>query len=213
MEFLVNEAQCAFVQGRQITSNIMLAQELVKSYNRKNIYSRAMLNIDIRKAFDSISWDFISDMLKGLGFPSVMVKWFMSCITSPKYSLSFNGSLHGYFKDDLLFFSKGDLYSVEKLYQCVKNFGLISGLEANHEKSSIYYGGVEEPVKASINNRLRFNEGVLPFKYLGVPLITKRMSTLNCVPLFKNIEGQFKKWVNHRNLSYAGRLQVIKSDS
>ncbi|XP_020243220.1 uncharacterized protein LOC109821446 [Asparagus officinalis] len=82
MGYLVNEAQSAFVK------------------RRKNISPRAMVNIDIKKAFDTISWGFISDLLLGLGFPDSMIKWVMACITSPRYSISLNGSLHGYFKGE-----------------------------------------------------------------------------------------------------------------
>ncbi|XP_020255457.1 uncharacterized protein LOC109832518 [Asparagus officinalis] len=49
MRFLINEMQSAFVKGR------------------------IMLSIDIKKAFDNIIWDFLNDMLKGLGFPIKMV--------------------------------------------------------------------------------------------------------------------------------------------
>ncbi|XP_020270958.1 uncharacterized protein LOC109846146 [Asparagus officinalis] len=100
MGYLVNEAQSAFVKGRQISSNIMLAPELIKNYSRKNISPRAMINIDIKKAFDTISWSFLSDLLLGLGFPDTMIKWIMACITSPKYLISLNGSLYGYFKGE-----------------------------------------------------------------------------------------------------------------
>ncbi|XP_020243218.1 uncharacterized protein LOC109821444 [Asparagus officinalis] len=55
MGYLVDEAQSAFVKSRQISSNISLAHELIKSYNRKHISPRVMLNIDIKKAFDTIS--------------------------------------------------------------------------------------------------------------------------------------------------------------
>ncbi|XP_020249281.1 uncharacterized protein LOC109826671 [Asparagus officinalis] len=53
--YIVNEAQSAFVKGRQITSNISLAHELAKNYTRKNISPRILMNIDIRKAFDTIN--------------------------------------------------------------------------------------------------------------------------------------------------------------
>lgn len=52
--FLVGPEQAAFVKGRNIFDNIMVAHELVKHYSRKNISPRAMLKIDIRKSYDSI---------------------------------------------------------------------------------------------------------------------------------------------------------------
>ncbi|XP_020240887.1 uncharacterized protein LOC109819544 [Asparagus officinalis] len=262
--YLVNEAQSAFIKGRQITSNTLLAHELVKSYSRRNISSRIMLNIDIKKAFDTISWNFLHEMLKGLGFPKRIVDWIMVCISTPKYSISLNGTLHGYFKgerglrqgdplspylfilgmeylsrsldllkqdkqfkyhprcgkmkithlifaDDLLLFGKGDLYSVKKLYQCVTDFGNVSGLEANKEKSSIFFGGVEESVKTAIKDQLCLTEGCFPIRYLGVPLVCKRLSYEDCNSLLNKITSQIQTWQKHRKLTYAGRLQVIKS--
>ncbi|XP_020250707.1 uncharacterized protein LOC109828080 [Asparagus officinalis] len=106
---------------------------------------------------------------------------------------------------------KGDVKSVLKIYQCVKKFGAISGLEANLTKCSIFYGGVEDTIKNDIFNHIGFPEGVLPFKYLGLPLISKRLSYVDCNPLFQKISNQFQEWKKHRTLSYAGRLQIIKS--
>ncbi|XP_020249389.1 uncharacterized protein LOC109826779 [Asparagus officinalis] len=78
---------------------------------------------------------------------------------------------HLIFTDDLLLFAKDDLYSIQKLYQCVKDFSDTTGLESNMDKCPIYFGGVDASVKSEIKNFLGFSEGVLPFKYLGVPLI------------------------------------------
>ncbi|XP_020275897.1 uncharacterized protein LOC109850319 [Asparagus officinalis] len=55
MGAIISEAQSAFVKGRKISSNILLAHELAKNYGRKHLSPRAMINIDIKKAFDSIS--------------------------------------------------------------------------------------------------------------------------------------------------------------
>lgn len=54
--------------------------------------------MDLKKAYDSISWDFLHEMLIALEFPVCFTKWIMLCVTSPKYSIFFfNGGLHGYF--------------------------------------------------------------------------------------------------------------------
>ncbi|XP_020262492.1 uncharacterized protein LOC109838459 [Asparagus officinalis] len=118
---------------------------------------------------------------------------------------------HLIFADDLLLFGKGDLYSVKKLYQCVTDFGNVSGLEANKEKSSIFFGGVEESVRTAIKDQLCLTEGCFPIRYLGVPLVCKRLSYEDCNSLLNKITSQIQTWQKHRKLTYAGRLQVIKS--
>nr|GLL49725.1 uncharacterized protein LOC109177999 [Ipomoea trifida] len=51
---IVNPAQGAFVAGRSISDNIMLAQEIIRGYSRKRISPRCTIMVDIRKAFDSL---------------------------------------------------------------------------------------------------------------------------------------------------------------
>ncbi|GAA0168454.1 hypothetical protein LIER_23167 [Lithospermum erythrorhizon] len=57
-----------------------------------------MLMLDIRKAFDTVSWSFLEDVLKGFGLPELFVGWIMAFIRKPTFSISFNGELHGYFE-------------------------------------------------------------------------------------------------------------------
>lgn len=71
-------------------------------------------------------------------------------------------------------FSKGDLQSVILLLRGFYTFSLASGLSANPQKSAVYFGNVQQNVKNSILNASGFSVGSLPFRYLGIPLSTKR---------------------------------------
>ena len=95
---IIDTAQAAFIQSRNMVDNIFLLQELLRQYGRKRSSPRCILNVDIRKAFDTVDWDFIQDMLQALNFPPVFIGWTMTCITSTSFSLAYNGSLHGFFK-------------------------------------------------------------------------------------------------------------------
>jgi DNA polymerase III psi subunit len=57
---------------------------------------------------------------------------------------------------------------------------------------------------------LQMNEGTLPVRYLGVPLITKRLSTADCEVLMGKITAQIDSWLS-KHLSIVGRLQLISS--
>ncbi|KAH0724700.1 hypothetical protein KY284_000565 [Solanum tuberosum] len=114
------------------------------------------------------------------------------------------------FADDLLVFSKGDLASATKLYECFQEFSSVSGLKANQAKSCIYFGGVLETTQQEILHQTGFTRGVLPFRYLGVTLSTKKLSVGQCQPLIDKMMGRITNWTV-KFLSYAGRLQLVKS--
>ncbi|KAL2248481.1 UNVERIFIED_CONTAM: Retrovirus-related Pol polyprotein from type-2 retrotransposable element R2DM [Sesamum indicum] len=94
---LIDHCQSAFIGGRNITDNIFLAQEMVRQYSRKRISPRCTINIDLRKAYDSVSWTFLSRVLHGYGFPPMFIDWIMECVCTSSFSVSLNGSLHGFF--------------------------------------------------------------------------------------------------------------------
>ncbi|XP_020262762.1 uncharacterized protein LOC109838753 [Asparagus officinalis] len=60
-------------------------------------------------------------------------------------------------------------------------------------------------------SHLNYSEGSIPVRYWGMPLISKKLTHLDCSPLLSKISEQFQGWQNRRNLSYAGRIQLIKS--
>ncbi|GAV64875.1 hypothetical protein CFOL_v3_08390, partial [Cephalotus follicularis] len=47
-------------------------------------------------------------------------------------------------------------------------------------------------------------------KYLGLPLISSRLTKQHCAPLIEKIQARVNRWAT-KTQSYAGRLQLIKS--
>ena len=95
---LVLENQSAFVEGRLLMENVLLASELVKGYHSDTISPRGVMKIDISKAFDSVQWDFVLKSLTVIGVPEKFIHWIKLCITSPSFSVQVNGELAGYFQ-------------------------------------------------------------------------------------------------------------------
>ncbi|CAK8536134.1 unnamed protein product [Lathyrus sativus] len=114
------------------------------------------------------------------------------------------------FADDLLLFSRGDCMSVELLMEAFNGFSDSTGLKLNPAKCKIYFGGVDADTKQNIINITNFREGPFPFRYLGVPLTSKKLSIHHYMPLIDKIMSRINHW-SAKLLSYAGHAQLIKS--
>lgn len=96
MPHLISFNQSAFISKRSIGDNIMLAQALVKDYHSSEP-SRCAIKLDIKKAFDSLSWTFLFKTMEKMNFPDRFIGWIKHCVTTSMISLKINGSLEGYF--------------------------------------------------------------------------------------------------------------------
>ncbi|XP_060210411.1 uncharacterized protein LOC132637318 [Lycium barbarum] len=117
---------------------------------------------------------------------------------------------HLSFADDLFLFVKGDRQFIQLLYAKFTIFSQASGLQVNLSKSSIYFGGVDNTELGNTEQLLGIEHGQLPFKYLGIPLVTKKLSILQWQPLIQKIVARISSWIA-KKLSYIGRVQLVKS--
>ncbi|XP_062096307.1 uncharacterized protein LOC133802077 [Humulus lupulus] len=51
---IISENQSGFIKGRNIAHNIMLCQDLVRGYGRRNTQAACLFKIDLQKAYDSL---------------------------------------------------------------------------------------------------------------------------------------------------------------
>ncbi|KAG7577371.1 Endonuclease/exonuclease/phosphatase superfamily [Arabidopsis thaliana x Arabidopsis arenosa] len=97
MDLAVQRNQVAFIKGRLLCENVLLASELVADFNTPGPVSRGCLQIDISKAFDNIDWGFLTNILVALDLPTMFINWLTECFTTPSFSVALNGELIGYF--------------------------------------------------------------------------------------------------------------------
>ncbi|KAL0295432.1 UNVERIFIED_CONTAM: putative mitochondrial protein [Sesamum calycinum] len=261
LPLLIDYSQNAFVPGRSISDNILLAQELLTGYNQVRLPARCMLKVDIQKAYDSVEWDFLLEVLRLFNFPQQFITLIEQCVSTASFSISLNGSIHGFFKgsrglrqgdpispylfvlvmeiwsklirhrvqnstqfqyhwkckepglinlcfaDDVLLFCKAHIPSIQVLTDALSEFAILSGLKVNPAKSqTIISLGVngKDPGLRGIPRRLTTCQ---VFRYT---LTSSRLTLADCRPLIDKVDTRLAGW-NHLNLSYAGRLQLIKS--
>ena len=67
---MVSANQSAFIKGRFIQDNFMMVQQTARFLHQQK-QPRVLLKLDISKAFDSIFWPFLLEVLRPLGFGQI----------------------------------------------------------------------------------------------------------------------------------------------
>ncbi|KAL2249911.1 UNVERIFIED_CONTAM: hypothetical protein Sindi_2464800 [Sesamum indicum] len=216
---LVSPCQVAFIPGRSIGDNIMIAQELFTGYKQKRLPPRCAqelftgykqkclpprcaLKVDIRKAYDTV------DELEWKT-PRFFYGFARAAPRRSSLTISLCPS-HGSFADDVLLFSRAKVDSVRMFKDGLERFGDWSRLRLNAQKSHLILSRAAQGLKEELLTMLQFQEGQLPMRYLGLPLISSRLLISDCLPLLNKIEARIAGW-ERLALSYAGRVQIIKS--
>lgn len=95
---LISSEQSAFLPGRDISDNILLAQDLTQLLDHKARGSNVILKLDMMKAFDRVSWSFMRKILISFGFSNAFVALVMGNLSASWFSILINGSPCGYFQ-------------------------------------------------------------------------------------------------------------------
>ena len=98
---IIHSAQSAFVPGRMITDNVVVAFEhfhYMRKKKKNGGKGYMALKLDMSKAYDRIEWSFLEKMLLSLGFHREWVRFILSCVTSVSYSILVNGQPTSFFK-------------------------------------------------------------------------------------------------------------------
>jgi hypothetical protein len=92
---IVSINQSAFVPGRLITDNALVAFECIHfiEHNTSLDKNFCAYKLDLSKAYDRVDWDFLRKVMQRLGFSHRWVDWIMACVTSVRYKVKFNRNL------------------------------------------------------------------------------------------------------------------------
>nr|GEY31717.1 hypothetical protein [Tanacetum cinerariifolium] len=99
------------------------------------------------------------------------------------------------------------------------DFGAVSGLLPSMPKSTVFFGNVKDATKDRILKVMSLTVGTLPVRYLGVPSISNRLFSKDCLPLIDKTscgilallkKGKAKvKWSDVCNPKMEGGLESL----
>ncbi|XP_043701064.1 uncharacterized protein LOC122651645 [Telopea speciosissima] len=94
---LISDEQGAFQKGKVIFSNICAASELKNMMHVKSYGGGMGLKLDIQKAYDTMEWEFMFDVMRKFGFCVSWVNMIHQLLSSAKLSILLNGGPVGFF--------------------------------------------------------------------------------------------------------------------
>jgi len=94
---IISENQSAFLKGRSITKNVLLAQEIINDIRKNNFGRNTIIKLDMAKAYDPVNWNFLLHALKKFGFSDKWVDMIRRLISNVWYSVIINGVRRGFF--------------------------------------------------------------------------------------------------------------------
>ncbi|GJU86509.1 RNA-directed DNA polymerase, eukaryota [Tanacetum coccineum] len=231
---LISDVQTAFVPGRQILDGPFIINELL-AWCKHYKHQAMVFKVDFAKAYDSVRWDYLMDVLKSFGFGDKWCGWIKGSLSASMASVLVNGSPTAEFQ----FFrglKQGDplapylfilvMESLHLSFSRTVDVGIFKGIQIGKDftLSHLFYAddvvfigechllgvGVSNDATVAAATNLGCAIMKAPFKYLGV-MVGGNMSRIDAWDeTLSNLRSRLSKWKS-KTLSIGGRLTLLKS--
>nr|GEV75170.1 RNA-directed DNA polymerase, eukaryota [Tanacetum cinerariifolium] len=174
---IVNEVQSDFVMDRQILDGLFILNKIFQWCKSKKKHS-FIFKVDFEKAYDSVRWDYLDDVLKKFGFVERWCGWIQECLRSSWGSVIVKGSP-------------------------TKEFQFFKGLKQRDPLSPFLFILIMESLHISFQRVV--NAGSMPIYHMpifNVPMkVLQRMKSIRC-HFFNGVDLGSKKsiWVKWNNV-------------
>jgi hypothetical protein len=114
------------------------------------------------------------------------------------------------YADDTILFLEDDLEKAKNLKLVLSAFEKLSGLKINFHKSEWFCFGETKDLLPDYVELFGCKEGVMPFRYLGIPMCTRKLSNKDWSVVEERFQKKLSSWKG-KLLSSGGRLVLINS--
>jgi hypothetical protein len=87
---LVSMNQSAFVKNRSLHDNFVLVRQVARKINSRRL-TGVLLKLDLSRAFDSLSWSFLFEVLRKMGFGVRFLRWLALLLHTANTRVLVNG--------------------------------------------------------------------------------------------------------------------------
>ncbi|XP_017625048.2 uncharacterized protein LOC108468690 [Gossypium arboreum] len=222
LEVCVSESQGAFIQGRHISDNVLIAYEILHSLKmkKKGRKGNFTLKLDMSKAYDRVEWDFLAGMMSRLGFHPDWVVLIMRCVCSVSYSVGINGE-HGKWFSLSRGLRQGDPLSPYLFLFCAEGFSILlqnamqekwlKGASIGRERLLInHLFFADDWTRELVTGILGVRVATNPENYLGLPMMIGRKKKWAFAHFVDRFRKRIKGW-SLRYLSTGGKEVFRKS--
>ncbi|XP_075077069.1 uncharacterized protein LOC142163822 [Nicotiana tabacum] len=210
-----------FVKGKNIVENILLTQEIVTDIRlRTKVGPNVILKLDMTKAYDRLSWLFLTKVLRKMGFTERLIGIIFGLVSNNWYSILINGQAHGFFKssrgvkqDDMIIFSSSDETSLMLIMQVLNACEVASGQLVNKTKSTVYLHHLTDmEVVSKVERITSIHRNDFPIIYLGCPIFYARRRLEYYQPLITKVMDKLQSWqVEEGGIGFRSLHDVAKA--
>nr|XP_016467082.1 PREDICTED: uncharacterized protein LOC107789726 [Nicotiana tabacum] len=235
---LISEEQAGFVKGRSIVENILLTQEIVIDMRlRIKACPNVVLKLDMTKAYDRLSWLFLTKVLRKMGFSERFIGMVFGIVSNNWYSVLINAAealsrvlnalhlnLHfcGYglpkwspkinhlaYADDTIIFSSSDDTSLRHIMEVLAANEEASVQLVNKAKSVVYLHHLtDSEVVEKVERVTGIKRQEFPIVYLRCPIFYSRRKMEYYQPMITKVLDRLQSWKG-KLLSIGGRAILI----